>query len=88
MFGVSPVKFPTTEVFEFPETLAGVTERLFVKLPEEVPQLKTIEVVASAFAFTVPFSFAVVVVIVEADCVVTVGAPVKVKFNILPKLVP
>jgi hypothetical protein len=75
-------------VFEFPETFVGVTERLFVKLPEEVPQLKTIEVVASAFAFTVPFSFAVVVVIVEADCVVTVGAPVKVKFKILPKLVP
>lgn len=88
MFGVSPVKFPKTGVFEFPETLVGVTERIFVKLPEEVPQLKTIEVVASALAFTVPFSFAVVVVILEADCVDTVGAPVKVKFKILPKLVP
>ena len=84
MFDVSPVKFPKTEVSEFPETLVGVTASVFVKLPEEVPQLKTIDVVASAFAFTVPFSFAVVVVILDADCVDTVGAPVKVKFKILP----
>lgn len=84
MFEVSPVKFPKTEVFEFPETFVGVTESVLVKLPEEVPQLKTMDVVASALAFTVPFSFAVVVVILDADCVETVGALVKVKFKILP----
>jgi hypothetical protein len=81
---VSPVKLPTTDVFEFPETFVGVTESVLVKLPSDVPQLKTTEVVASELAFTVPFKRAVVVVILEADCVETVGAPVKVKFKILP----
>ena len=81
---MSPVRFPITVVFVFPETLVGVTDSVFVKLPDDVPQLNTIEVVASAFAFTVPFNFAEVVVILEADCVDTEGAPVKVKIKILP----
>lgn len=57
---------------------------MLLKLPSDVPQLKTIEVAASALAFTVPFKRAVVVVILEADCVDTVGAPVRVKLKILP----
>lgn len=82
--GVNPVRLPITVVFAFPETVVGVTERELVRLPDDVPQLNVMDVVASEFAFTVPFKVAVVVVILEADCVVTVGAPVNVKFKILP----
>ena len=67
MSGDNPLKFPTTVVFEFPDTLVGVTLSVLVKLPSEVPQLKTIDVVVLAFAFTVPFKVAEVVVTLVAD---------------------
>ena len=54
-------------MFKFPETVVGVTEIVFVKLPAEVPQLKIIDVVASPFAFTIPFRSAAVDVMLDAD---------------------
>jgi hypothetical protein len=78
------------EVLVFPDALVGVTARVLPKLPEDVPHLMEIDVVASEFALTVPLSFAVVVpIFAEVGAAeVTVGAPFNVKLSVLPKFVP
>ena len=76
-------------VLVFPETLVGVTARVFPRVPETVPHRIEIAVVASELASTVPDNFAVVVpMLAEVGAAeVTVGAPLRVIERVLPKFV-
>ena len=87
---VNPVKFASTEVLELPETVVGVTARVFPRVPETVPHRNEIAVVTSELASTDPDSFAVVVpMLAEVGAAeVTVGAPFRVIESVLPRLVP
>jgi len=88
VFAVSPVRFAEIEVGENPVTEVGVPDKLFDKLPEDVPHRNTIEEVVNELAFTLPFSVTEFVPRAVTDVVVTVGESTKVKLRILPKLVP
>ena len=85
MLLVRPVKVASTVVSEFPVTEVGVVASTVEGL-EVAPHLKEMDVVGSDLAFTVPTNFTEVeprFAPVGAD-VVAVGAPMRVKFRMLP----